>query len=125
MAKSKKGKQQAAPSKKEQIVSDWEEYFGSGDLPDWQRLMADLGFTEQFASKNQCRKALTHVWVNIRDFLDDTKAGREVHRFDNEKQLSDYTISEGKIYPKKKIQKGSPLQKLLAHIFSPRGRHRK
>ncbi|XXG94585.1 hypothetical protein Hte_000842 [Hypoxylon texense] len=124
MAK-KKGKKQAAQSKKEQIVLDWEAYFGSGDLPDWQRLMADLGFTEEFTSKTQCRKALTHVWVNIRDFLDDTKAGREVHRFNNEKQLSDYTIDQKKIFPKKRIPKGSPLQKLLAHIFSPGGRHRK
>ncbi|KAI0176218.1 hypothetical protein GGR52DRAFT_350529 [Hypoxylon sp. FL1284] len=41
---------------REKLVADWEEYFGSGDLSDWQRLMADLGFTEQFTSKNQCRK---------------------------------------------------------------------
>ncbi|KAI1764773.1 hypothetical protein GGR53DRAFT_299861 [Hypoxylon sp. FL1150] len=124
MAK-KKSKQAAASaasaetpkSKKNKIVADWEAYFGPGDLPDWQRLMADLGFTEQFTSKTQCRKALTNVWVNIRDFLDDTKAGREVHRFDNEKQLSEYTIVKKKIYPKRSIRKGSPLRKLLAHIF--------
>lgn len=59
MAKSKnKGKQQAAPSKKEQIVLDWKAYFGSGDLTDWQRLMADLGFTEEYTSKTQCRKVM-------------------------------------------------------------------
>ncbi|KAI1779919.1 hypothetical protein F4818DRAFT_158578 [Hypoxylon cercidicola] len=125
MAKSKKKSKAARDKRKEELVSDWEEYFGSGDLSDWQRLMADLGFTEEFTSKSQCRKALTHVWVNIRDFLDDNRAGREIHRFDNETQLSQYTINTGKIFPKKKVPKESPLRKLLAHIFSPGGRHPK
>ncbi|KAI1396085.1 hypothetical protein F4819DRAFT_504819 [Hypoxylon fuscum] len=107
-----------------QVVLDWEEYFGPGDLPQWQRLMTDLGFSEQFASKSQCRKTLENVWVNIPDFLRDNKAGRLTRHFDDEAQLSEYTRKNNKIYPKAKIPQGSPLRKLLAHVFSPRGRRR-
>ncbi|KAI0013454.1 hypothetical protein F4779DRAFT_395366 [Xylariaceae sp. FL0662B] len=108
----------AKKKKSEKIVRDWGTYFGSGDLSDWQRLMADLGFSEEFRSKSQCRKALGGVWVNIRDFLDDVKAGRPPRRFKNEYELANYSRITGKIYPRKFIQDGSPICRLLAHIFS-------
>ncbi|RYP06288.1 hypothetical protein DL765_009559 [Monosporascus sp. GIB2] len=103
------------------IVRNWEQYFGAGDLQDWQRLMEDLGFDEQFNSKTQCRKLMTYkalktVWVNIYDFLAAVKVGETPHRFRSEFELAKYTRSTGKIYPKKRVKKGSPLCSLLAHI---------
>ncbi|KAI1640335.1 hypothetical protein F4809DRAFT_637735 [Biscogniauxia mediterranea] len=126
-------------SKPKQIVRDWETYFGTGELADWQRLMSDLGFQgEEFSSKTQCRKlqvtnqpfgpikALKGVWVNIRDFLDAVKAGGPVHHFDSEAELSAYTLADKrKIYPKDAIPDGSPLAKLLAHILYPGGGRKK
>ncbi|KAL7629408.1 hypothetical protein AAE478_000928 [Parahypoxylon ruwenzoriense] len=112
--------QQSQPPK---VVVVWGKYFGPGDLADWQRLMADLGFSEQFISKNQCRKALKSVWVNIVDFLDDVKEGRLPHRFDNASQLSAYTRKTNNIYPRRLVPKGSPLRSLLAGIFNSRRRH--
>lgn len=50
--KSKKARAQAT----EKVVMEWERYMGEGSLADWQRLMRDLGFEEEFPSKNQCRK---------------------------------------------------------------------
>ncbi|RYP39730.1 hypothetical protein DL767_002111 [Monosporascus sp. MG133] len=100
------------------IVREWEQYFGAGDLQDWQRLMEDLGFEEQFNSKTKCRKALKNVWVNIHDFLAAVKVGEIPYRFRSESELAEYTISNRKIYPRKRLQKGSPLCSLLANILS-------
>ncbi|KAI6093733.1 hypothetical protein F4821DRAFT_274197 [Hypoxylon rubiginosum] len=127
--KSKQAAVSAAPEKttkqkKEEIVERWKAYFGPGELTDWKRLMADLGFTQEFTSKNQCRKALDPVWVNIEDYLDDIDNGRPIRRFNNEVLLSQYTKEEEKFYPKNAIPKGSPLRRLLAHIFSPGRRNR-
>ncbi|RYP49794.1 hypothetical protein DL768_004581 [Monosporascus sp. mg162] len=99
------------------IVRNWEQYFGAGDLQDWRRLMKDLGFDEQFNSKTQCRKALKNVWVNIHDFLAAVNAGERPYRFRSMFELAQYTKSTGKIYPRKRLQKGSPLCSLLAKIF--------
>ncbi|RYO98197.1 hypothetical protein DL764_007169 [Monosporascus ibericus] len=100
------------------IVRDWEEYFRVGDMQDWQRLMDDLGFDERFNSKTQCRKALKKVWVNIHDFLAAVKVGERPYRFRSEFELAEYTRSTHKIYPRKRLKKGSPLCSLLANILS-------
>ncbi|RYP90562.1 hypothetical protein DL770_003324 [Monosporascus sp. CRB-9-2] len=102
------------------IVRDWEQYFGAGDLQDWQRLMEDLGFEEQFDSKTKCRKALKKVWVNIHDFLAAVKVGETPYRFPSEFELAEYTKETKQFYPKSLIEKGSPLRSLLARILRPR-----
>ncbi|KAI2640452.1 hypothetical protein GGS26DRAFT_160639 [Hypomontagnella submonticulosa] len=104
-----------------EVTVSWE-YFGGGNLSDWQSLMEHLGFVEQFTSKNQCRRALVPVWVNIVDFLEDVAAGREPHRFDDEFQLRKYTRKTKKFYPKKKVPKGSPLRGLFANLVNAKGR---
>ncbi|RYP70170.1 hypothetical protein DL769_005049 [Monosporascus sp. CRB-8-3] len=106
------------------IVRNWEQYFGAGDLQDWQRLMKDLGFDEQqFNSKTQCRKALKNVWVNIHDFLAAVRVGETPHRFRSEFELAQYTRSTDKIYPRKRVKKGSPLCSLLANILRQPNRY--
>ncbi|OTB06644.1 hypothetical protein M426DRAFT_9422 [Hypoxylon sp. CI-4A] len=102
-----------------QAVQAWNAYFGRGDLEDWQSLMFDLGFSEFFSSKTQCRKALKYVWVNIVDFLDDVDQGRPTHRFRNQYELGKYTRKHKKFYPRKSIPKGSPLRRLLANVCNP------
>ncbi|KAI1501717.1 hypothetical protein F5X99DRAFT_189537 [Biscogniauxia marginata] len=114
----KQARADAAAAAREKIVTDWDEYFGAGDLADWQRLLTDLGLDgESYSSKTQCRKALEGVWVNIRDFLDAVKMGKPVHHFGSEAELSKYTVKHKKTYPKDLIPKGSPLRRLLAHIL--------
>jgi hypothetical protein len=34
----------------------WDDYFGGGELADWQRLLLDPGIEGEFSSKNQCKK---------------------------------------------------------------------
>lgn len=52
----KAGSAVEAPRKPAPVVAAWETYMGSSELEDWQRLMSDLGFEEEFPSKTQCRK---------------------------------------------------------------------
>ncbi|OTA82800.1 hypothetical protein M434DRAFT_16899 [Hypoxylon sp. CO27-5] len=77
---------------KQTIPEVRDEYFRTGNLSDWQRFMLDLGIPGHFPSKNQCRKALKHVWVNIVDFLQATKVGYPPHRFSSQ-HLSLYLSS--------------------------------
>jgi hypothetical protein len=124
------------------VVVEWKQYMGEGALADWQRLMKDLGFDEEFPSKTQCRKvtkqtllprcratrsvltlhkALKTVWVNIPDFLHAIENGQPVHHFRNQWDLAKYTIKTRRYYPKDGIEKSSPLRQLLAHIFTNQG----
>ena len=48
----KKSKSKKIP----EVVQKWDDYFNTNDLPSWQKLMKDLGFTDTFTSKTQCRK---------------------------------------------------------------------
>ncbi|KAI1131769.1 hypothetical protein F5Y10DRAFT_45259 [Nemania abortiva] len=124
MAKNKNKKARAAKDaqpKKKAVVVEWEKYMGLGELEDWQRLMRDLGFEEEFPSKSQCRKALKTVWVNIPDFLDAVKKGDPIHHFPSQRALAEYTREEHRVYPRKNIPKGSPLKQLLAQIFRGHG----
>ena len=64
---------------------------------------------------------MKNVWINIHDFLlaDDK---REVRRFPTEAALSAYTLGSRRVYPKKRVERDSPLKLLLANILYPRWR---
>jgi hypothetical protein len=62
---------------------------------------------------------MKNVWVNIWDFLQ-ARNKVEVHQFRSEATLAAYTVRTGRVYPRKKIEKDSPLKLLLAHILYPR-----
>lgn len=55
-------------------------------------------------------------WVNICDFL---ARREEVAFFATEEDLSVYSIATGKIYPRHRIQTGSPLECFIAQINHP------
>lgn len=38
------------------LAHAWNDYFGAGELKDWQRLCRDLGLRGDLSSKNKCRK---------------------------------------------------------------------
>ncbi|KAI0452720.1 hypothetical protein F5B21DRAFT_505947 [Xylaria acuta] len=118
---SQQAQQAVAVAAKRDVVVQWKQYMGNGELEDWKRLMRDLGFEEDFPSKTQCRKALKTVWVNIPDFLQAVKHGHPVHHFQSQSELAEYTKREGLFYPKRAIEKRSPLRQLLAHILINRG----
>ncbi|KAJ4297205.1 hypothetical protein N0V88_004123 [Collariella sp. IMI 366227] len=99
------------------IVAEFDNYFGTGTVQDWQRLCHDVGLEGNFTSITQCRKALKTVYVNIHDFLDAVKKGRTPQRFANVHQLATYTVNSGKIYPKKYVKKMGPVKALMRQIL--------
>ncbi|KAI1649757.1 hypothetical protein F4815DRAFT_441032 [Daldinia loculata] len=108
--------------KKIRYPTYWIRYFESGELEVWQTMMYLLGFAEKFTSKNQCRKALKHTWVNIVDFFEAIKTCSRPQFFPNHYQLSRYTIRTRKFFPKKLLSKGSPLWQLFSNIVPKQGR---
>ncbi|KAF3056606.1 hypothetical protein GL218_06708 [Daldinia childiae] len=104
--------------KKTRYSEHWLRYFQSGDLDIWQTMMSILGFADShlFTSKNQCRKALKHTWVNIVDFFEAIGTSSPPRFFPNSYQLGRYTIRTGKFFPKKLLPKGSPLRQLFSKI---------
>jgi hypothetical protein len=74
----------------------------------------------------QGQQAMDGVWINICDFLAAPNK-RAVHHFASEQELSHYTLTSNRCFPKKLIvdaPKGSPLRLLLAHILHPRRQRR-
>ncbi|KAF8848916.1 hypothetical protein BDZ45DRAFT_680899 [Acephala macrosclerotiorum] len=100
------------------VVKEWAEYIGDETkLDNWARFCRDLELEGEFTSIKKCKKALASVWINIWDFLDERKGKGRARRFNSEGALAEYTITTGKIYPKKEAKEGGPLRALLAHIF--------
>ena len=54
--RNRKAVEQALEPQPPTILVAWNEYFQTGSLGDWQRLMQNLGFQEEFTSKSQCRR---------------------------------------------------------------------
>ncbi|KAL2023187.1 hypothetical protein VTK56DRAFT_3310 [Thermocarpiscus australiensis] len=99
------------------IVREFENYFGSGTLEDWQRLCRDVGLGGDLGSITKCRKALRGVCVNIYDLLDAVKMGGQPHRFRNRHELAEYTVRTGRIYPKIHVKEMGPVRALLRHVL--------
>ncbi|KAK7969609.1 hypothetical protein PG988_008682 [Apiospora saccharicola] len=107
----------AKKNKKSNVVERWNDYFQTDALQNWQRLMTDLGFQEEFRSKTQCRNALRKVWTNIYDFLDAVKAGTPAPKFATEAKLSRYTMKTRKMY-RRNTSKRQPPGKFDGTYFS-------
>ncbi|OIW34887.1 hypothetical protein CONLIGDRAFT_29751 [Coniochaeta ligniaria NRRL 30616] len=102
-----------------QIVEAWYDYIGEAKLEDWQRLCRDLTLEGDFKTKQECKEALSTVWVNLVDFLFKPE---EVALFGSEGDLRMYTQLTDKVFPKRRIEdmENSPLEALLAYVFKIR-----
>ncbi|GAB1310466.1 hypothetical protein MFIFM68171_00676 [Madurella fahalii] len=82
------GKKKKIPA----IVHQFDAYFGSGTLEDWQRLCRDIGLDGDFSSIKKCRKALRRVYINIHDLVAAAEQGTQPQRFPNHKALVKCTL---------------------------------
>ncbi|KAK2769191.1 hypothetical protein CKAH01_00798 [Colletotrichum kahawae] len=98
------------------LVTDWEEYFGEGELEDWQRLCHDLGLPRDLPSKTKCRKAIKTIHVNIRQFLDTTRYPGGVIFFKNVYKLAHWSRKSKKLIPKDLITRGHPMRALMREL---------
>ncbi|KAK4240918.1 hypothetical protein C8A03DRAFT_12760 [Achaetomium macrosporum] len=99
------------------IVQEFNDYFGTGTLDDWQRLCRDVGLEGDLSSITKCRKALRTVHVNIHDLVDAVKQGQRPRRFRNAQELAEYTLRTRKIYPKRFVKEMGPVKALLRNIL--------
>ncbi|KAL2259467.1 hypothetical protein VTK26DRAFT_6849 [Humicola hyalothermophila] len=99
------------------IVREFEKYFGTGTLEDWQRLCRDIGIGGDLSSITKCRKALRRVHINIHDLLEAVKRGQTPHRFASVQELAAYTVRERKMYPKHYVKEMGPVKALLRCIM--------
>jgi|SRR5579862_972384 len=82
-----------------------EQEFSETDLADYQTLCRHLDITPIPDSKNECKRRLKEVNVNIVDLVQyrrDKRAGRYAEKpiiFESEEDLKEYSEKEDKIYP--------------------------
>ncbi|KAK4128744.1 hypothetical protein N657DRAFT_38508 [Parathielavia appendiculata] len=107
----------ARKKKVRSIVQEFDDYFGTGTLEDWQRLCHDVGLEGYYGSITQCRKALRTVHVNIRDLLEAVKQGEKPRRFASAAQLVAYTVNTRKFYPLSKVKEMGPVKVLLRNML--------
>ncbi|EGZ76993.1 hypothetical protein NEUTE2DRAFT_99337 [Neurospora tetrasperma FGSC 2509] len=106
-------KKRLAPPQRQDVIVRWKNYFGAGDLEDWQRLCQDLGLGGEFGSKTKCRTALKSINVNIWDFLDAVEVGNIPQMFLTKKELVKYTTKTGRIFPRDEAKDMGPVAALL------------
>ncbi|KAG8738747.1 hypothetical protein FRC10_006511 [Ceratobasidium sp. 414] len=88
-------------------------------LPAWQNLCDVLQLADVPDNLNKCRKLVQSTYVNIVDLVDTPVTQEPVEHFDGERELSEYTKSTGKYFPKENAYAGGLLKFLLRQIDDP------
>ncbi|KAJ6006874.1 hypothetical protein N7451_004818 [Penicillium sp. IBT 35674x] len=86
------------------------------DLATWQQMCRKLDIAGDFPSINKCRKALSHVYVNLVDLLECWEDERSPTLFKSAKQLSNYTKSQNKFFGRQIAKQDKALRTLLKRI---------
>ncbi|KAL9010363.1 MAG: hypothetical protein Q9173_004700 [Seirophora scorigena] len=107
-------------NRRECLQAEYEYHFGSieagNKLAGWQGLCAELGLSGNIPSIVQCKKALKRVHVNILDFIDDRRAGRQIETFASAQALADYTNEHKRYFPLEDAKADSLIKILLKQI---------
>ncbi|KAJ5987675.1 hypothetical protein N7522_011923 [Penicillium canescens] len=84
------------------IVQSFNSTFGANadSLASWQRICRCLGVCPVPPNLHEARQAVLRTHVNLIDLLESIRTGAPPERFTTEEDLRDYTISEGKFFPK-------------------------
>ncbi|KAJ5233115.1 hypothetical protein N7468_006071 [Penicillium chermesinum] len=86
------------------------------DLETWQKLCGKLQIQGDLASIRKCKQAIATVHVNIVDLLDCWDANKCPPKFQNRKQLTDYTAHHGRILSKAIAKQDKVLRALLRRL---------
>ncbi|OBT66666.1 hypothetical protein VE03_03915 [Pseudogymnoascus sp. 23342-1-I1] len=97
---------------------DFNAYFGDpGKLENWQRLCRDLDIDPVPTSITKCKKETKKIYVNIYQFLDQTKTGFRATRFPNQAALADYCNNGKKRkFPRNIAKRTGALAGLLHYV---------
>ncbi|MCJ1281705.1 hypothetical protein MMC26_001027 [Xylographa opegraphella] len=115
------GSSKHAKERRKCVLAEYDFHLGSievsGKLDAWQRLCKEVGIRKPPASITQCKKVLHGVHINLVDLVSSRREGTNVRRFSNAEELRAYTLSEDKIFPKKKAKTDGLIKIFLRGIF--------
>ncbi|KAJ5641311.1 hypothetical protein N7490_005311 [Penicillium lividum] len=86
------------------------------DLRTWQQMCHKLDLPGDLPSITKCRKALSHVYVNIIDLLECWEEDRSPRRFNSCKELSNYTMESTKFFGRSIAKQDKVLKTLLRKV---------
>ncbi|KAJ7057659.1 hypothetical protein C8F01DRAFT_1060629 [Mycena amicta] len=100
---------------------EFERYFGVGGAPElaaWQAMVAFCGFKKVPQSVKESKRILrSNLFVNIFDMLDAKRTGCDLKKHASRDTLREYSLAQGKIFPKKRAKKNAFLKVLLIDIY--------
>ncbi|KAF8951643.1 hypothetical protein BDZ97DRAFT_1931980 [Flammula alnicola] len=91
----------------------------SDDINACQGLCARLCVGPIPQTLKECRRMVMSTHVNLVDLVDGFKSQQPVQTFSSAKELSEYTIENGKYFPMEDAYAGNLLKYLLRYIFDP------
>ncbi|KAF5354968.1 hypothetical protein D9756_005614 [Leucocoprinus leucothites] len=106
----------------EALVQQFNTSYGDdeNDLTAWHVLLARIGTTDLPATVRDCKSIIEGKFINLVDLVDARDdPSRSIPHFISEVELSKYTLSEHKVFPREHVAAGSLLKYLLRHIISP------
>lgn len=129
----------------EALVLQFNSSYGENenDLTAWHGLLARIGinnfpdsvkvcksvsfefFSMLLGSITRCNQIIRGKFINLVDLVDARDdPSRQVQQFASEMILSEYTLSNHKVFPRDHVAAGSLLRYLLRHILSPNSNRR-
>ncbi|KAG1835362.1 hypothetical protein DFJ58DRAFT_670416, partial [Suillus subalutaceus] len=124
--KEDKEREQASRDFKDALVQQFNDIYGTdvNDLTSWRTLCQIVHVSPIPDTLESCREAVKATHVNIVDLVDTETTGEPVTVFVSEVDLSKYTISMGKFFPRDNAYAGGLLRYLLRRIINPRQERR-
>lgn len=123
--KENKEREQASRDFKDALVQQFNFIYGTDvdDLTSWRTLCQIVRISPIPDTLKSCREAVKATHVNIVDLVDTKATGEPVTVFVSEVDLSEYTITTGKFFPRENAYAGGLLRYLLRRILNPRQEH--
>jgi len=102
---------------KEAMVLQFNELYGTevSKLENWHKLCVAVNIDPLPRTVKECKEEVGKVHVNLVDLVD--TSGREVELFPSLRELRDYTVNNGKYFPKESAYAGGVLKFLLRDIL--------
>ncbi|KAG9311181.1 hypothetical protein JVU11DRAFT_8251 [Chiua virens] len=103
------------------LVLQFNKLYGTDvdDLKNWKSLCRVMRIKPVPDDLHTCRETVRGTFVNLVDVVDARTTGVKAKSFGTERQLSEYTLSTGKVFPKENAHAGGVLQHLLKPNFLP------
>ncbi|KAJ3491589.1 hypothetical protein NLI96_g586 [Meripilus lineatus] len=103
------------------LVLEFNDLFGKDDnsLQTWVELATIIGLSPIPDEVNKCRELVSNLHINIVDLIEHGRLLERVRVFPTVVELSEYTRSTGRIFPRDHELAGGVLRYLLRHIVDP------